>query len=246
VLSPEPEASVERHRAARPTIIRGDLAMTGIDDQFMRNFETSTVMTPADKTKAEEGAQGKGGVGGTDSSGNVVTPETVSNENLSELYLVAMETAYNSQATDMMNKSNAMQLQNEQATQMSQAENAITSAQLAANGGSITIDVIPNDQGPAHSDGSTAYITQSEAQSMSNNGISTIPTGIGATVSVSADDISSLTSSINDIEQTESGNSEYTLLELQMDTQNLQQDSSLATSGLKTIGDAQESAARNV
>ena len=74
---------------------------------------------------------------------------------------------------------------------------------------------------------------------MQNNGLS-----VGG--SVKADDISSLTSSINDIEQTVSGNSEYTLLELQMDTQNLQQEFSLATSGLKTIGDSQAEAARNV
>jgi hypothetical protein len=221
----------------------------GGDDQFMRNFEQSTVMTPADKTKAEEGAKGKGkggdlgatNVGGTDGQGNVVPSETVSNENLSQLYLVAMETAYNSQATDMMNKSDQMQASNEQATQMSQAENAITSAQLNANGGDITIKVVPDDQGPAHADGTTAYITQSEAEMMQNNGL-TVTDG----ETVKAADISSLTSSINDIEQTVSGNSEYTLLELQMDTQNLQQDSSLATSGLKTIGDSQAEAARNV
>jgi hypothetical protein len=224
----------------------------GSDDQFMRNFERSTVITPDDRTKAEEKGKGKGGLGeatptgGTDSSGNVVSHETVSGENLSELYLVAMETAYNSQATDMMNKSDQMQQANEQATEMSQAENAITSAQLAANGGDITVKVIPDSEGPAYSDGSTAYITQSEAEEMHNSGISSIPTNTGGTVKVSADDISSLTSSINDIEQTLSGNSEYTLLELQMDTQNLQQDSSLATSGLKTIGDAQEEAARNI
>lgn len=219
----------------------------GSDDQFMRNFEQSTVMTPSDKTKAEEGAKGKGdGLGatsvrGTDASGNVGAGETVSDENLAELYLVAMETAYNSQATDMMNKSDAMQASNEQAAEMSQAENAITSAQLNANGGDITIKVVPDDQGPAHADGSTAYITQSEAEMMANNGLS-----VSNGQTVKADDISSLTSSINDIEQTLSGNSEYTLLELQMDTQNLQQDSSLATSGLKTIGDAQAEAARNV
>ena len=219
----------------------------GGDDQFMRNFEQSTVMTPADKTKAEEGAKDKGGglgatsVRGTDASGNVGAGETVSDENLAELYLVAMETAYNTQATDMMNKSDAMQASNEQAAEMSQAENAITSAQLNANGGDITIKVVPDDQGPAHADGSTAYITQSEAEMMANNGLS-----VSNGQTVKADDISSLTSSINDIEQTLSGNSEYTLLELQMDTQNLQQDSSLATSGLKTIGDAQAEAARNV
>jgi hypothetical protein len=219
----------------------------GGDDQFMRNFEQSTVMTPADKDKAEEGAKGKGKAGGlgatsgTDGQGNVVPNETVSNENLSQLYLVAMETAYNSQATDMMNKSDQMQASNEQATQMSQAENAITSAQLNANGGDIKVVVVPDDQGPAHADGNTAYITQSEADMMSNNGLS-----VTSGETVKADDISSLTSSINDIEQTVSGNSEYTLLELQMDTQNLQQDSSLATSGLKTIGDAQAEAARNV
>ena len=34
--------------------------MTGISDQFRRNFEQSTVMTSADKDKAEEGAKGKG------------------------------------------------------------------------------------------------------------------------------------------------------------------------------------------
>jgi hypothetical protein len=180
-------------------------------------------------------------VGGTDGQGNVVYSETVSNENLSQLYLVAMETAYNSQATDMMNKSDQMQASNEQATQMSQAENAITSAQLNANGGDITVKVIPDSDGPAYADGSTAYITQSEADMMANNGLS-----VTSGETVKADDISSLTSSINDIEQTVSGNSEYTLLELQMDTQNLQQDSSLATSGLKTIGDAQAEAARNV
>jgi hypothetical protein len=221
----------------------------GGDDQFMRNFEQSTVMTPTDKDKAEEGAKGKGksgglgatNVGGTDGQGNVVGNETVSNENLSQLYLVAMETAYNSQATDMMNKSDQMQASNEQATQMSQAENAITSAQLNANGGDINVVVVPDGQGPAHADGSTAYITQSEADMMSNNGLS-----VTSGETVKADDISSLTSSINDIEQTVSGNSEYTLLELQMDTQNLQQDSSLATSGLKTIGDSQAEAARNV
>ena len=210
----------------------------GSDDQFMRNFEQSTVMTPSDKTKAEEGAKG---VGATDPSGNVGSSGTVANENLAELYLVAMETAYNTQATDMMNKSDAMQASNEQAAEMSQAENAITSAQLNANGGDITIKVVPDDQGPAHADGSTAYITQSEAEMMANNGLS-----VSNGQTVKADDISSLTSSINDIEQTLSGNSEYTLLELQMDTQNLQQDSSLATSGLKTIGDAQSEAARNV
>lgn len=228
------------------------MSRIGSDDQFMRNFERSTVITPDDKTKAEEKEKGKGGLGeptptgGTDSSGNVVFNETVSGENLSQLYLVAMETAYNSQATDMMNKSDEMQEANEQATNMSQAENAITSAQLAANGGDINIVVMQPPSGPAHSDGNTAYITQGEANEMHNSGISSIPTAPGQTVKVSADDISSLTSSINDIEQTLSGNSEYTLLELQMDTQNLQQDSSLATSGLKTIGDAQAEAARNV
>lgn len=232
------------------------------DQQFMRNFEESTVITPEDKAKAEDKKKGQGGdvgatspastqspgqTGGTDPYGNVTTGETVSGENLSQLYLVAMMTAYNSQATDMMNKSDEMQQQNEQATQMSQAENAITSAQLAANGGSIEIKV--TSSGSAYSTGTNppiAYITQGEAEMMHNGGISDVPTGIGGTLSVSADDISSLTSSINDIQQTLSGNSEYTLLELQMDTQNLQQDSSLATSGLKTIGDAQAEAARNV
>jgi hypothetical protein len=225
----------------------------GSDDQFMRNFEQSTVITPDDRTKAKDKDKSKGDLGqptptgGTDSSGNVVSNETVSGENLSELYLVAMETAYNSQATDMMNKSDEMQQANEQATQMSQAENAITAAQLQAAGGSISIIVVPDSQGPAHAADGTAYITQSEAEEMSNNGLSSIPTAINfGPVTISADDISSLTSSINDIEQTLSGNSEYTLLELQMDTQNLQQDASLATSGLKTIGDTQASAAQNV
>ena len=216
----------------------------GGDDQFMRNFEQSTVMTPSDKTKAEEGAKDKGGglgatsVRGTDASGNVGAGETVSDENLAELYLVAMETAYNSQATDMMNKSDAMQASNEQAAEMSQVENAITTAQLNANGGDITI-VVTDDQG-TRADGSVAYITPEQQEMLNNNGLS-----ISGTQKVKADDISSLTSSINDIEQTLSGNSEYTLLELQMDTQNLQQDSSLATSGLKTIGDAQSEATRN-
>jgi hypothetical protein len=229
------------------------MTQIGGDEQFMRDFEHSTVMTPADKTKAEKGAKGKGdaaglgatSVGGTSSSSNVVPGETVSGENLSELYLVAMETSYNSQATDMMNKSGAMQSSNEQATDMSQAENAITTAQLNANGGDIRIRIVPDADvallrrlGEYSND---AFISQSEADMMNNNGLS-----ITDGETVKADDISSLTSSINDIEQTLSGNSEYTLLELQMDTQNLQQDSSLATSGLKTVGDAQSEAARNV
>jgi hypothetical protein len=229
------------------------MTQIGGDEQFMRDFEHSTVMTPADKTKAEEGAKGKGdaaglgatSVGGTSSSSNVVPGETVSGENLSELYLVAMETSYNSQATDMMNKSGAMQSSNEQATDMSQAENAITTAQLNANGGDIRIRIVPDADvallrrlGEYSND---AFISQSEADMMNNNGLS-----ITDGETVKADDISSLTSSINDIEQTLSGNSDYMLLELQMDTQNLQQDSSLATSGLKTVGDAQSEAARNV
>jgi hypothetical protein len=215
----------------------------GGEDQFMRNFEQSTVVTPADQAQAESGAASSksGGVGASEGSGNVTGgTQTVSNENLSELYLVAMETAYNSQATDMINKSDQMQTQNQQATDMSQAENAVTSAQLNANGGSISIVVVPDSEGPATADGSTAYITESEAEMMDQNGL-TVTSG----EVVSGDDISSLSASMNDIQQNLAGNSEYTLLELQMDTQNMQQDSSLATSGLKTIGDAQSSVAQN-
>lgn len=235
-----------------------DIGSNNFRTQFDQNFERDTAVTPQDKAQAETkgkgkdgatsgvGAEAPGNMGSTDPFGNVTTGESVSGENLSQLYLVAMMTAYNSQATDMMNKSDQMQQQNEQATQMSQAENAVTSAQLAANGGSIEIKI--TSSGPAYSTGTNppiAYITQGEAEMMSNSSLD-IPTGIGATLSVSADDISSLTSSMNDIQQTQSGNSEYTLLELQMDTQNMQQDSSLATSGLKTIGEAQSSAAQNV
>src|SRR5690606_3252283 len=167
-----------------------NMTRIGGDDQFMRNFEQSTVTTPADKTKAEEGAKGKGddgglgatGVGATDSSGNVGETGTASAENLAELYLVAMETAYNSQATDMMNKSDAMQASNEQAAEMSQVENAITTAQLNANGGDITI-VVTDDQG-TRADGSVAYITPEQQEMLNNNGLS-----ISGTQKVKADDI---------------------------------------------------------
>ena len=216
------------------------------DDQFMHNFEQSTVTTPAHKTKAEEGAKGKGvgatRVGATDFSGNVGATGTVSAENLAELYLIAMETAYNSQSTDMMNKADEMQAQNKQAALMSDAESAITSAQLIG-GNDIFIRVVPDDwlaDERQANQSNWAFISQTEANILNNHGLK-----ITDDMEVKSDDISSLTSSINDIEQTLSGNSEYTLLELQMDTQNLQQDSSLATSGLKTIGDAQSEAARN-
>ena len=161
------------------------------------------------------------------------------NANLSALYLDCMMASYNTQAVDMENRAQTMDAENEQAAEVSDAEAAITGAYLNGGGGNVTIET--STTGEAYSDGSTAYLTPAQMTLLDNNGLS-----VSNGETIAASNVQSLTSTMDQIELSYSGNSEQTLLYMQMDTQNLQQDASLATSGLKTIGDAQSAAAQNV
>jgi hypothetical protein len=220
--------------------------MAGISDndfraEFEHNFDVSTVESPSDKSKDEEalgGSRRSGKSSGTDDLSDVT-----SDDNMEAIYLEAMMASYNTQTDDMMNKADAMESENDEADEMSEAESAVTSAQMYAseNGnGDITIKV-SDSATSASSNGSTVTLTEAQAEMLNNNGMN-----ISNGTTVSSDDISDLTSTMSDIEETYSGNSEYTLLEVQLDTQNMSQDSDMATDGLKTIGDTQTAAAQNV
>lgn len=214
--------------------------MAGISNdfraEFEHNFDVSTVESSDDNKDKSTSRSGR-------SSGSDDLSDVSSDDNMEALYLTAMMASYNSQTDDMMNKADAMESENDEADTMSDAEAAVTSAQLwsSENGnGDINIKISDKATSASSSDG-TVTLTEAEANMLNENGLN-ITNG----ESVSSDDISDLTSTMSDIEETYSGNSEYTLLEVQLDTQNMSQDSDMATDGLKTIGDAQTTAAQNV
>lgn len=224
--------------------------------QFEQNFDTSIVKDNAQQSGNADGdGDGKNVKGGGKSTGLGSESTSVGGtQSTSDAYFTTgaepvqvqimqyMMDAYNSNTDDIMDKGNQMQASTEQADQLSAASAAITSAQLAAGSGSVTVVVVPDNSASADTNtGSTAYITQSQADEMSSNGLS-----ITSGSSIDSSDLSGLLSSINNIQETLNGNTEYTMLQLQTDTQNQQQDSSMASGTLKSIGQSLSSVAQNI
>lgn len=221
--------------------------------QFEQNFDTSIIKDDAQQNQNKDGdgknvkgsskSSGLGGestsVGGTQNTSDAY--HTTGAEPVQVQIMQYMMDAYNSNTDDIMDKGNQMQASTEQADQLSAASAAITSAQLAAGSGNVTVDVVPDNSASADTNnGSTAYITQSQYDEMKANGL-TIPSS-----SISQSSMSGLLSSINNIQETLNGNTEYTMLQLQTDTQNQQQDSSMASGTLKSIGQSLSGVAQNI
>lgn len=232
--------------------------MTGIrNDQFMRNFEQSTVMSPEEKSKADETAakKGKGDVGGPHGGGDVhnYTPSgdyASANDNVMSVVAQAMMYAYDSDAHQLENQSNQMQAQNQLATEIADAENTIQTASTQSGGGDVDIIVVPDDSynvNTTSGDGSFAYISQSAASALSANGVNidadTTEPWSEQTM-VSGDDVSGLLSQIGNVSQDLSGQSEWQMLQLQMTSNNLQQTGNEVTSSVKAIGTALKGASQ--
>lgn len=213
-------------------------------EQFQRNFETSVVKDVAQNNDNDDGKNVKGKKGGTGETQDVQHDafHTTGAEPVQVQVMQYMMAAYNSNTDDIMDKGNAMQAATEQADQLSAASATITSAQLAAGSGSVTVVIVPDSSASANTNvGSTAYITDDEAAEMQANGLS-----ITSGSSIDSSNLSSLLSSINNIQETLNGNTEYSMLQLQTDTQNQTQDSSMASGTLKSIGDSVSGVARNI
>jgi hypothetical protein len=211
----------------------------GLEQQFQTNFERNVV---SDVAQNKDSGDDKGKVGGTAAAPTKDAYHTTGAEPVQVQVMQYMMAAYNSNTDDIMDKGNQMQAATYQADQLSAASAAITSAQLQAGSGSVTVDVVPDGDPKADSNsGSTAYITQSQYDEMKANGLQ-----ITSGSSIDSSDLSGLLSSINNIQETLNGNTEYTMLQLQTDTQNQTQDSSMASGTLKSIGDSISGVARNV
>lgn len=225
----------------------------GLRQQFEQNFDTNLIKDDARQNENKDGdgkdvkGKGKGGALGATGPNTYSTNtndafHTTGAEPVQVQVMQYMMDAYNSNTDDIMDKGNQMQASTEQADQLSAASAAITSAQLAAGSGSVKVDVVPDNSASADTNtGSTAYITQSQYDEMKANGL-TITSGS----SISASNLSGLLSSINNIQETLNGNTEYTMLQLQTDTQNQQQDSSMASGTLKSIGQSLSGVAQNI
>lgn len=99
-----------------------------------------------------------------------------------------------------------------------------------ANG--VHVQVVPDNSPQADTiDGDTAYITESQMQALESNSV-TIPQG----EKIDSTSLSNLLSSINNAQEQMNSNTEYTMLQMQTDTQNQNQDASMATGLLKSIG----------
>lgn len=218
--------------------------------QFERNFEQNAV---EDVSQTDTGGDGKDVKGKKNEKkhGLETTPppttyqkdgvQSTANQPVQVQVMMAMLAAYNSNTVDIINKGNQMQAATAIGQSISNADAVIESAALQGNGGA-TVKVVPDDSSKADTNnGSTAYITQTQADEMGSQGL-TIPTS----KTYSTTDLSNLTSEINNIQQTLNGNTEYTMLQLQTDTQNQTQDSSMASGTLKSIGDSIAGVARNV
>ncbi|MEM7021559.1 MAG: hypothetical protein AAF637_03105 [Pseudomonadota bacterium] len=218
--------------------------MSGYDNfdsmrrDFDRGFDTNVVKENQQDYDNEGDPKTKGKHHG---GGGPAAPNTMGNQSMQVMFLICMEAAYNSNSVDMMNKANGMEASKAQAQNISNATNAVTSAELnAENGGNNSI-TIKTTNGAPYACGNVAYIPESDIKLLQSFGLDVKS---GEKINIQA--VSALTSAMNNQEQSLSSNNEYTLLQVQLDSQNVSQDSSEATSGEKTIGDALGSVARNL
>jgi len=219
------------------------------DLDALKNTQTADENTDdGGKGKNVKGKKGSSGLGGTENVGATQNATYIpgpgdSNSSATPVQVLVMQCmldAYNTNTYDIETKGQNMQAVTAVAADLSQASATITSAQLNSPS-SVTIDIADSTHAAGTVDGSTAYISQQQYDEMQANGL-TIPTGKAQGTTA----LSSLISNINNIQETLNGNTEYTMLQLQTDTQNQTQDSSMASGTLKSIGDSISGVARNI